>query len=147
MSSLGCSGFNGLCSYPISAKPIIDINVGVQSLEIARDMKEDFERLGYEHRPLKPEHPKDDMRFQELYVKGPEEKRTHHAHVTVYGGDYWNKDLLFRDYLRESKDIAEEYDNLKRELAEKYPGNREAYTSGKEEFIDSAVKKAKKERE
>src|SRR4030042_5400238 len=104
----------------IPAKPIIDINIGVKSLKVARDMKEKFEKLGYEHRPFVLGKTKDDLKWQELYVRGPEAKRTHYVHVTVFGGSYWKNDLLFRDFLRKNPERAKQYAELKEKLAEKY---------------------------
>lgn len=128
----------------IPAKPIIDMNISVRSLEIARNMKKKFEKLGYEYRPFKPGHTKEDLKEQELYVKGEEAKRTHHAHVTVYGSDYWNKDLLFRDYLRQNHVRAKQYADLKNKLAKRYANDRRMYTKNKEKFIDETIKIAKK---
>jgi GrpB-like predicted nucleotidyltransferase (UPF0157 family) len=119
----------------IPAKPIIDINVGVESLDTARGMKDVFARLGYEHRPFVPGRSAEGLDAQELYVRGPEECRTHHVHVTVYGGGYWNKDILFRDYLREHPECAHEYADLKVCLAHKYANDRGSYSKNKAEFI------------
>lgn len=129
----------------IPAKPIIDINIGVKSLEIARSMKEKFEKLGYEHRPFVLGYIKNESRRRELYVKGSESKRTHHAHVTVYGNNYWENDLLFRDYLRKNYIRANQYAELKTELAEKHVDNREIYTKNKEQFIKETLEIAKQE--
>ncbi|MDP2860788.1 MAG: GrpB family protein [bacterium] len=129
----------------IPTKPIIDMDIGVESLEVARNMKEKFEKLGYEHRPFVPGHIKEESKWQELYVKGPEAKRTHHAHITVYGNSHWKNDLLFRDYLRKNSARAKQYAELKQELAEKYADDRETYTKNKEQLINDTLETAKKE--
>lgn len=129
------------------AKPILDINIGVESLGVARAMKPQFEQIGYEHRPFKPRHTKEDLREQELYVKGPEKKRTHHAHVTVFESEYWIKDLLFRDYLRANKGVADEYAKLKQELAVKYKDNQYTYTDEKVALIEDILQRAKRWKE
>jgi GrpB-like predicted nucleotidyltransferase (UPF0157 family) len=128
----------------IPAKPIIDINVGVESLDAARNMKEKFEKLGYEHRPFVPGKTKDDLKWQELYVKGPEARRTHHVHVTVLGNNYWKNDLLFRDFLRKNPERAKQYANLKEALAQKHADDRGTYTKSKEQFISETLEMAKK---
>ena len=127
----------------IPAKPIIDMDIGVESLEIGRSMKEKFEKLGYEHRPFVPGHAKEELKWQELYVKGPESKRTHHAHVTAYGNNYWENDLLFRDYLRKNSVRAKQYTELKAELAEKHADDRGVYTKNKEQFINETLEMAR----
>lgn len=127
----------------ISAKPIVDINIGVKSLEVARDMKEKFEKLGYKHRPFTSDKIRDDLQWEELYVKGSESKRTHYVHVSVHGGEHWEHDLIFRDYIREHPEEANRYEKLKQNLAAQYAENRGMYTKGKKDYIDSVVKKAK----
>ena len=129
----------------IPAKPIIDMNIGVESLEVARSMKEKFEKLGYEHRPFVPGKTKDELKWQELYVKGPEAKRTHHVHVTVYGNNYWKNDLLFRDYLRKNPVRVKQYGELKEALAQKHADDRGTYTKVKEQFINETLEMAKQE--
>jgi GrpB-like predicted nucleotidyltransferase (UPF0157 family) len=49
---------------------------------------------------------------------------------------------LFRDYLRRHREVAEEYERLKRDLAIKYEREREAYTEGKSRFIEEVLKRA-----
>ena len=128
----------------IPTKPIIDINIGVRSLEVALGMKDRFEEIGYEHRPFVPGHTFEDLKAQELYAKGPDAKRTHYVHVTVYGSDFWNRALLFRDYLRCNTNRAKEYANLKEKLAQEYPEDRRSYSMNKAQFIIQTLKMAKK---
>ena len=118
----------------ISAKPIIDMDVGIKSLESSAEMKEKFEQLGYEYRGNQGEEQR------ELFVKGPETKRTHHAHVTEYGSTFWRNDLLFRDYLRSYKETAREYSELKEKLAAENKDDRYAYTERKRSFIEKILK-------
>jgi GrpB-like predicted nucleotidyltransferase (UPF0157 family) len=47
---------------------------------------------------------------------------------------------LFRDYLRAHPKTAQEYETLKKELAEKYAENRDAYLEGKTVFIENVLK-------
>jgi len=56
------------------------------------------------------------------------------------GSDFWRSHLLFRDYLSENQAVAEEYENLKKELAKRHVENREAYTNGKAAFIENVLK-------
>ena len=128
----------------IPAKPILDMNVGVESLEIARGMKDRFAGLGYEHRPFVPGQSLEGLQAQELYVRGPETKRTHFAHVTVYGSDFWNNSLLFRDYLQSHPGRAQEYDDLKQKLAQQYGNDRGSYSKGKEQFVLQTLEMARR---
>lgn len=129
----------------IPAKPILDILVGVRDLEIAGNMKDTFEQLGYEHRSFLERHTKEDVQWEELYVKGAESKRTHYVHVVVYGGKHWKDDLLFRDYLQTHPEQAMQYAELKQKLADQYAHDRKTYTKMKQEYIDMVCKLAEKE--
>jgi len=125
----------------IPAKPIIDIDVGVKSLDDALKMQEGFKEIGYEYRPQEIAH--EGQRWQELYVKGPEKKRDFYVHVTVYNSDHWKNDLLFRDFLGKNPSYAQEYASLKERLAKKYASNRYDYTEVKSEFIDKVLRLAR----
>jgi GrpB-like predicted nucleotidyltransferase (UPF0157 family) len=59
--------------------------------------------------------------------------------------DFWERHLLFRDYLRTHEDTAMEYERLKRGLASHYRNERVAYTDAKTEFIEGVVARARVE--
>lgn len=128
----------GSTSIPgIPAKPIIDISIGIKSMKNSRDFIKIFEDLGYEYRP--------DFggpNIQLLFVKGPEEKRTHYIHLMKYNGGIWKNDLIFRDFLRRNKARAEEYAELKKELAKKFANDRTNYTASKGNFVHETIKMA-----
>lgn len=130
----------------IPAKPILDIGIAVESLEVALAMKDQFEQLGYAHRPFVPGRPWHSVpdQVEELYVRGPESKRTHYVHVSVIGSDYWNRALLFRDFLRSNCKRAQEYADLKIRLATEFADDRNSYTTNKSEFILETLEMAKK---
>ena len=58
------------------------------------------------------------------------------------GSELWERPLLFRNYLREHPEEADEYYRLKKRLAAKMGASREAYTAAKTEFIESVLAKA-----
>ena len=118
------------------AKPIVDILVGVGTLAEVESFAEDLKRIGYEDRGHgdKPE--------RRYFVKGAEEKRTHHLNLCEWNGVFWARHVLFRDYLQQHPDARHQYAELKRALAAKFPNDRPAYTSGKEEFVRSILKLA-----
>ena len=68
-------------------------------------------------------------------------KRTHHIHMVEGHFEHWDR-LLFRDYLIQHPDVAEDYQRLKIRLAGMYPNDRVAYTSGKTDFILKAMAQA-----
>lgn len=124
----------------IPAKPIIDINVAIPSLDDIDDFITELEKLGYEYIP--------ERRFsdRQFFPKGPSEKRTHHLNlVEITSETGWKNQLLFRDYLRTHSDIRDEYATLKRELAEKYAENRDEYTERKSDFVMRIIEKVREE--
>ena len=68
------------------------------------------------------------------------EIRTHHIHAYFTGAPEWDRYLIFRDNLRTSATLREEYSALKRKLAVKYRDNRLAYTDAKSEFVNRVLK-------
>lgn len=118
----------------ISAKPIIDIVVGVKELDDIMAYIQLLEENGIMFRG-------EDVGNQYLFVIGDLEKdtRTHHIHIVEYNSIAWNNYINFRDYLNSHKDKAKEYERLKIQLAGKYYCDRVAYTEGKQEFIDEIL--------
>ena len=125
----------------LGAKPIIDVMVGLRQLSDAEDCIEPLRRIGYEYVPeLEAEIPE-----RRYFHKGPSNvpKKHCHLHMVEIHGEFWNAQVLFRDYLRTHSDSAQEYFKLKKDLAAKYRLNRKAYTEAKTSFIKSTITKAK----
>jgi len=125
----------------LGAKPIIDIMVAVHRLADAEECVEPLRSIGYEY---VPEY-NDVIPERRYFHKGPAEARTHHLHVVELASDFWERHLLFRDFLRTHPEEAEQYYDLKKELAAHYRLDREAYTEAKTAFIESVVDKARTE--
>lgn len=123
----------------LEAKPIIDIAVAVRQLEDVEKCIKPLECLGYEYKADEG-HP---GRF--FFAKGDPSRRTHYVHMVEWNSDSWKSYIRFRDYLRRHKEAAKEYARLKRELARKSQGNRDFYTPGKAEFIESVLRMAEGE--
>lgn len=123
----------------LAAKPVIDVLIGVRSLADARQVTvSPLERLGYTYWSDNPD------RQRMFFVKGlpPNGPRTHHIHMVEPDSVLWER-LLFRDYLRQHPDEATRYARLKYHLAQDFPNDREAYTAGKAEYIESVMKKVR----
>jgi GrpB-like predicted nucleotidyltransferase (UPF0157 family) len=118
------------------AKPIVDILVAVRMLTVVEPFVEDLNRIGYEDKG------NGDAPGRRYFVKGAEEKGTHHLNFCELNGIFWTTHVFFRDYLEKHSDAAEQYATLKRALAAKFPNDRLAYTTGKEEFVRSILKLA-----
>ena len=87
----------------------------------------------------------DERPEQLLFVMGDfaKDTRSHHIHVVLYGSDEWNNYINFRDYLNSNMEAAKKYETVKLRLAEQYPGDRIAYTDGKQEVIDRLLEEAR----
>ncbi|NNM58754.1 MAG: GNAT family N-acetyltransferase [Legionellales bacterium] len=127
----------------IQAKPIIDIQIAVDSLVTIKPIAiELLEKHGYVYW-----HDNPDLERM-FFVKGMPpfgEKRTHHVHIVEPSSQHWEGKLYFRDYLRLHPDVAKEYEGLKISLQKQYTYDRERYTKAKTEFINAILKKARLE--
>lgn len=126
----------GSTSVPgLAAKPIIDMLVGVRSLD---EFERHYDRLsiyGYEYIP-EYERVLPDRRFFKRVVRGV---RTHHVHVVELNGLYWKRYVKFRDNLRADVWLAARYAELKRRLAARFRFDRDAYTNGKSGFVEAVL--------
>lgn len=131
---IGSTSIPGLC-----AKPTIDILIEIQDNSDLEKLKKNLERTGYHFIP-KPENPPPHMMFAKGYTISGISGQTFHIHVR-YEGD-WDE-LVFRDYLISNPQLAEEYADLKKELADKFKNDREKYTESKTAFIKRIIKLAR----
>lgn len=123
----------------LKAKPIIDIIIGVKNFNDLEIIIEKLQHEGYIYRPNAS------TKERILFVKGFEEERTHHIHIVQWMDEEWNNNILFRNYLRKYSEVAKEYSELKDKLAELFKEDRTYYTSGKNQFIQGVIERAKKE--
>jgi GrpB-like predicted nucleotidyltransferase (UPF0157 family) len=56
-----------------------------------------------------------------------------------YGGESWVGYLAFRDLLRRDPAARDSYVRLKRTLAQRFPGDRAAYTAGKDQLVSALL--------
>jgi GrpB-like predicted nucleotidyltransferase (UPF0157 family) len=121
----------------LSAKPIIDIQVSVASLQPIKIYETRLGTIGYVHVP------DPDDSFCPFFYRPPQWPHTHHVHLVESGGAEERRTLAFRDYLREHPETAREYEALKRDLAAKFATtndeSREAYARAKTDFIERIV--------
>ena len=123
----------------LAAKPIIDIMVGVARLKVATQCIEPLGRIGYEYVP-DPEAALPERRF---FRRGARGAGTHHLQIVEPGSEIWERQLLFRDFLRRHRETAREYQELKEQLAAAHGHNRGAYTEAKTPFIESVISRAR----
>jgi GrpB-like predicted nucleotidyltransferase (UPF0157 family) len=81
----------------------------------------------------RPDKPPPHMMFVKGYTPEGFKGQAFHVHVR-YTGD-WDE-IRFRDYLIGNPSMAEAYTELKKQLAQQFPNDRDAYTEAKTEFIE-----------
>jgi GrpB-like predicted nucleotidyltransferase (UPF0157 family) len=133
----------GSTSVPgLAAKPVVDIQVSVASLEPMGTYIEMLASVGYIHIPLGAFD-----RVYPFFQKPAEWPSTHHVHLCVAGSEQERDHLAFRDYLRAHPLVAAEYLDLKRRLATVHDGatlqSRERYSLAKTEFVASVLTRAR----
>ena len=122
----------------LDAKPIIDVLVGVESLDASRPAFDPLARLGYMYAPYLA----DEMHW---FCKPHPNRRTHHLHLAPVNGQRFRDELDFRDRLRANPDLAQRYADLKRSLAHRFEHDRESYTQAKALFISEALSRPSSE--
>ena len=126
----------------LGAKPIIDIMPAIRSLKIGAECIELLGGIGYEYVPefesVLPE--------RRFLIKASAGDCGYHLHVVEASSGFWERLLLFRDFLRAHPEVARQYHELKRRLAVEYAADREGYTEAKTPFIESAVARARASR-
>lgn len=130
---IGSTAIEGL-----AAKPVIDIDVVIDSYEVFPTVKERLSKIGFEHEG-------------NLGVEGREAfKRTfiddfmpYHMYVCPKDGKGHLEHITFLKYLRNHPDAMYAYGKLKLELAEQYKTDINSYVKGKADFVENILQKAK----
>lgn len=112
----------------LAAKPVIDIDVVVRSAEEVPATVDRLRELGYVYQGDKG------IPGREAFMWPPDAPR-HHLYVVVQGSKPHLDHIRFRDVLRNHPNVAHEYAQLKRTLAEHHRDDRASYTDAKAEFI------------
>ncbi len=119
----------GSTSVPgFAAKPLIDLQISVASLEPSAPFRFPLERLGWHFRA-------DNDDLTKRYFREPSGSRRTHLHVRRAGSFSEQSALLLRDFLRATPSRASAYAALKLSLASLHPHDRSAYTESKSPFI------------
>ncbi|WP_300464978.1 GrpB family protein [Desulfobacula sp.] len=126
----------------LSAKPIVDILVEVKCLdETQKIIAPILEAQGYDYF-WRPSWGDDTPPYYAWFIKrNTDGYRTHHIHMVEAEFEHWNR-LLFRDYLIDHPNVAQEYARIKKTLSDLHRGDRAAYTQAKSDFIREVTDKA-----
>lgn len=119
----------------LGGKGIIDILVAIDDWNKKEVAVKKLKKIGFLHI-----HPEEGERIFLSRNKSANPKNTHIHLVKTNNQDYVEI-LLFRDYLRENKDEADKYMNLKQEFIKKAKSDRILYGKLKNKYIASILKK------
>lgn len=115
----------------IDTKPIIDIGVLIDSIDNIPKIIEPLFKIQYSYQG------EYGLPGRHFFIKG--RPREFHLHIVDNSTDHWKNWLVFREILKRDKDIRRRYQDLKYKLLEKYQFDREKYTNGKSDFINSIL--------
>lgn len=130
----------GSTSIPgLSAKPIVDIIIGVSNVTVFEYYQHLLQKSGYLVEGQRQAH------TWFCYILG--NKREFIAHLVLIQGKDWQYRCAFRGYLIAHSDIAQQYLALKSKLARKYTYDLGSYTRAKGEFVSRITATALAENE
>ncbi|WP_260989779.1 GrpB family protein [Paenibacillus xylanexedens] len=137
----------GSTSVPdLAAKPIIDIDVVIESMEYLPGVIKKLDELGYVHEGDLGIMNREAFARKDVYVPYSSEgdvKHEHHLYVCNRESEELQRHIMFRDILRKHPLLVSEYTNLKNQLSDEFRNNRKAYTEGKTEFITKILNEYK----
>lgn len=120
----------------LAAKPIIDLQLAVASVERDASYRGGVERLGYLF-VADPESP--GYRF---FAKPAERPRSYHLHVCAAGSADELRHVALRDFLRSHLDDFEAYAAVKCALVDRTGRDRLSYIAGKAPYVDALEHRA-----
>ena len=121
----------GSTSVPgLSAKPIIGIDVVIESYDVFHDVVKALKAGGYEHEGNLGIPEREAFRYE-----GKEHLQKHHLYVCPANSRELHRHLNFRDYLRQHPDAAAEYGRIKEEAARLYPDSIDDYIQYKSDCV------------
>lgn len=131
---IGSTAIQGMLS-----KPVIDILIGVKNLNaFTTENIHQIESLGYRYNSaFEAVFP-----FRRYFQKDNSEcVRTHQIHLVHYPSQWYEKHILFRDFLRSHDDEAKKYEILKIDLVQQFD-NTIDYANAKDDFCKTIDTKA-----
>jgi GrpB-like predicted nucleotidyltransferase (UPF0157 family) len=129
----------GSTSVPgLSAKPIIDLALGLPSEDIIAEVKSALLGANFLYRG------EGDGSVGHLFVREIEpDVRSVHLHAVLFGSHDWEDYVLFRDTLRDDSETRVAYGSLKRQNAKDFEHDRKGYTAAKEEFVQATLARSR----
>ena len=139
----------GSTSIPgMKAKPIIDIDVGLEKWADFEKTKSELASIGYEHEGDRGISGREAFGRNGSVYNKILDSIDHHLYVCSTDNEEYKRHILFRDYLRNHTEARDRYNQIKEEILAKVgPENRAGYVQMKEEeyrdFFEDIIAKAK----
>ncbi len=125
----------GSTSVPgLAAKPVIDMLLGLAQIPPLPKQIDSLESMGYSY------YGEFGIRGRHYFCKGM--PRTHQIHAVLVNSKFWERHILFRDFLKSHPQAAQRYEVLKRKLAQEFTGDRTSYTNSKTPLIEQLLVEA-----
>lgn len=122
------------------SKPIIDIAILIKSFKDADSFVSPLESIGYRFEPAMSS-------LERLFFKKGNPTQYHLSIGYADRGEYWKRQILFRDYLRNHDDARKEYEKFKINLLHDDATIDRPYKSNKNDFVERILKLAQEENE
>lgn len=127
--------FGSTAIQGVSAKPIIDILVGVDDLDLDDNMLDALRTLGYEY-------------LGEAGIAGrlafrKRSQQNFNLAVVKFGSDLWTNNILIRDFLQNNESYRKKYSEIKMQAIQEGSNTLLAYSKHKEAFMKELLEKAK----
>jgi GrpB-like predicted nucleotidyltransferase (UPF0157 family) len=131
----------GSTSVPgLAAKPILDIDIIVATPALVQQTIQRLATVGYQHRGNLG------IPGREAFAYDPANPHItwleHHLYLCLAGTESLTNHLLLRDHLRANPQAAQAYGDLKKQLAQQFPHNIDAYIEGKTALITQFLAQA-----
>jgi GrpB-like predicted nucleotidyltransferase (UPF0157 family) len=139
----------GSTSIPgMKAKPIIDIDVGLENRGDFEMVKSELASIGYLHEGDRGITGREAFGRSGTVHNEILDNIDHHLYVCAIDNEEYKRHILFRDYLRSHTEARDRYNQIKEEILAKVgPENRAGYVQMKEEeyrdFFEEIIEKAK----
>lgn len=139
----------GSTSIPgMKAKPIIDIDVGLENWSDFEAVKRALAEIGYEHEGDRGITGREAFGRSGTVHNEILDTIDHHLYVCSVNNEEYKRHILFRDYLRSNSEARDRYNQIKDEILAKVGSeNRADYVQIKEDdygdFFEEIIEKAK----
>ena len=119
----------------LAAKPVIDMLLGLKQIPPLLSHISSLAAMGYSYYG--------ELGIPDRHYFRRGMPRTHQIHAVLTDGEFWQRHILFRDFLRSHPEAAQRYETLKRKLTQEFECDRTNYTNSKTPLIEQLLVEAK----